>query len=377
MWKMKLLKRSKSTESLYNRRIRVGAADEISKNVVPVAPKRTRKPEKPVAPVVPPRPTEKALANAKRPPTRSRYIELELSGCHATLQDAQGKDQKLVQNGPPVKDRDAQKAQTAAATNPASKRSPPSSRETVQVTQMMKTGNATTARCDTRTTSEKGQSSVTVQRSPSLKENESWTSLDDKTQNGSSNTLPRAQAPRRATVPQVVSSATSSTQFNSTRRGRNVIIINSKEAEYKTRTSWVSRVAQGRSNRNSASTKSEYYSPEDVCHSRPSRPPSVQVAPTGATSLRTPPSAKRSELPRRPEPPKSKLERPFPLPRDKLHTQSLPPSLLTSRQQKEADIAATENEYEYIHCGPRHVIGCSGSANANLYTDNVVQSGEP
>jgi len=240
---------------------------------------------------------------------------------------------------------------------------------------MMKTGNATTAQCDTRTTSEKGQSSMTVQRSPSLKENESWTSLDDKTQNGSSNTLPRAQAPRRATVPQVVSSATSSTQFNSTRRDRNVIIINSKEAEYKTRTSWVSRVAQGRSNRNSASTKSEYYSPEDVRHSRPSRPPSIQVAPTGATSLRTPPSAKRSELPRRPEPPKSKLERPFPLPRDKLHTQSLPPSLLTSRQQKEADIAATENEYEYIHCGPRHVIGCNGSANANLYTDNVVQSG--
>ena len=364
MWKLKLIKRSKSTESLYNRRIRVGEADEKSKK--PVAPKRARKLEKPVAPAVPPRPTEKALANAKRTPTRSRYVEVDLSGCHTTLQDARGNGSsspKLIPNTPPMKDRttkDTQKAQTTKLVQ----RSPLSSRETLQDAQSCQ---ATTAH---RTASENSPSSLTVQRSPSLKES---TESDDHTQRGSSSTLPRA-APRRATVPQVVTSAVGNTQSNS-RRDRKVTVINSKEAEYKARTSWVSRTAKGRSTRHDANTKSEYYSPEDVRHSRPSRPPSIQIAPTGAyTSLRPPaPNARRSEPPRRPEPPKYKLERPLPLPKDKLVSQSLPSSPLISRQQTEA----ADNEYEYIPFEPRRVIVFNGSASSDLYTDNVTQSGEP
>ena len=251
------MKRSKSHEVFSKPKIRVGAADEKSKEV-PAALNRTRKPEKP--PVIPPRPTTKALANAAKRSTsnRGRYVDVDLSEGHVTLRDAQ-------RNGLPVKESAVHVIDSHTVTGTyvslkLAQLSPlPSSRETLQGAVVTQTGNATTTRC-TRAASENNPSSVQRLQSPPLK---------------------------------------------------------------------------------------------------------------GKSSLLPPSRAKRSEPPPRPEPPKHHLDKPLPLPRNKLLTQSLQSSIATSRQQREADIAA----YDYIKFEPRHVIVHNESANASLYTET--QSGEP
>lgn len=234
-------------------KIRVGAADEKSKEV-PAALNRTRKPEKP--PVIPPRPTTTALANAAKrsASNRGRYVDVDLSGGHVTLRD----------DGLPVKESAVHVIDSHSLTGTyvslkLAQLSPlPSSRETLQGAVVTQTGNATTTQC-TRAEFENNPSSVQRLRSP----------LKDK---------------------------------------------------------------------------------------NPLLPPS---------------RAKSTEPPPRPEPPKHHLDKPLPLPRNKLLTQSLQSSIVISRQQREADIAA----YDYIKFEPRHVIVHNESANASLYTET--QSGEP
>jgi len=243
------MKRSKSKP-----KIRVGAADEKSKEV-PAALNRTRKPEKP--PVIPPRPTTKALANAAKRSASNlgRYVDVDLSGGHVTLRD----------DGLPVKESAVHVIDSHTQTGTyvslkLAQLSPlPSSRETLQGTVVTETGNATTTQC-TRAAFENNPSSVQRLRSPPLK---------------------------------------------------------------------------------------------------------------GKNSLPPPSRAKNTEPPPRPEPPKHHLDKPLPLPRNKLLTQSLQSSIVISRQQREADIAA----YDYIKFEPRHVIVHNESANASLYTET--QSGEP
>lgn len=234
-------------------KIRVGAADEKSKEV-PAALNRTRKPEKP--PVIPPRPTTTALANAAKRSAcnRGRYVDVDLSGGHVTLRD----------DGLPVKESAVHVIDSHSQTGTyvslkLAQLSPlPSSREKLQGAVVTQTGNATTTQC-TRAEFENNPSSVQRLRSPPLKDK------------------------------------------------------------------------------------------------NPLLPPS---------------RAKSTEPPPRPEPPKHH-DKPLPLPRNKLLTQSLQSSIVISRQQREADIAA----YDYIKFEPRHVIVHNESANASLYTET--QSGEP
>lgn len=151
--------------------------------------------------------------------------------------------------------------------------------------------------------------------------------LDACTEYSSINSLPRTVASYRSSVPQMVTSAS----CNSLRRDRNkMTVINVRDPDYNVvhRTSLVN----GATN-----------------HRKP---------PSGATST-PPPSVKKPDPPRRPELPKSRLERgPMPLPKSKnppamQATLSLP---LNSKQ-----------EYEYIDMEQRRVV-------CNLADTNAVHS---
>ena len=286
---------------------------------------RSRADEK-VKPVVPPRPTVEALANAKRSPILGGYVEVDLSGYHATLQDAQG-------NGSPKLVKDTHTVTYAAVK--FAQRSPLSSRD-APVTQVTQTGNAKTTQRAAR---------APFQNSPSRSPGKKSSAVDGHKLKRLSSTFPRTTR----NVRQLVTSA-SSTQRN-LRRDRKVTVINTctKEAKSKPATSLVPRTTKSGSSgyRNSASTTSDHeydYPAEDILL-RLSRPPTLQVAPTGA-SLSQPraPCSKRSEPSRR-----FKHEKPIPLPRSKQHTE---PSIAISRQQRVADIA----QYDYVHFKPRHVI---------------------
>ena len=145
----------------------------------------------------------------------------------------------------------------------------------------------------------------------------------------SSDSLPRTVASYRSSVPQMVTSVS----CNSLRRDRKkMTVINVREPHYNVvhRTSLVNLTTTN--------------------HRKP---------PSGATSTPPPPSVKKPDPPKRPELPKSRLERgPMPLPMSKnppamQATLSLP---LTSKQ-----------EYEYIDTEQRRVI-------CNLADTNAVHS---
>ena len=440
-WK---LRRSKSVEALSNQRIRITAADEKCKSdekckkTSKMFGTLTRKSGEKFAPVVPPRPTEKAIANAKRSPTRKRYVELDLSGGDT---DGQSAPQLIPQTDPGAAEYVGQRSRSLPT----------------------KVAQTSTAR-STRTASvsaglENGvSSSRLIQRSPSVKASLSSSTYACAGSIQSACTLPRSSPTgRRASAP------TTPAAINS-KRDRKVTGINAKESVYKPRTSSLNGTAnpgspcssrksetlppkhlQFRSFRHPSpgspcssrksepalttrdlqlrypspsgspcssrksefmtrevyishsplesprsSRKSEYIKPKDLylrhpspaspCSSRKSEPAlttrdhqprhtSPASSPASATPTpSSPSSAKRSEAPKRPEPPK--IERaPVPLPRTKKRNGQYSATVLslTSRQE---EVKAEENDYEYIHFEPRHVVV------PNAYLDTESKAGK-
>ena len=212
-----------------------------------------------VKPVIPPRPTVEALANAKRSPIVGRYVEVDLSGDHATLQDAQGNGSpKLVL---PVKENTLRVKDTHTVNYAALKfaqRSPLSSRDAVQGSPVTQTGNATTTQRAARAPAFENSPS-SVQRSRSRSPGKKSSAVDDHKQK-------RLRRGRRVTVINKVT----------------VINTCTKEAESKPATSLVPRTTKRSSHRNSAT--SEYDYPAEDILLRPSWPPTLQVARTEASS---------------------------------------------------------------------------------------------
>ena len=273
--------------------------DNMCKKPGPLAPTRARKAAD--TPVVPPRPTERAIEKAKRSQPRKRYVELDFSNGHTTLQEVQASYRTAQGNRlsslKPAQQPGKQQRATVVQTGPP-----------VCATKAGSTG----------TVSENHLASSRLVQQP-LKER----SLDACTEY-SSNSLPRTVASYRSSVPQMVTSASG----NSLRRDRKkVTVINVREPDYNVvhRTSLANRTTN---------------------HRKP---------PSGATSTPPPPSVKKPDPPKRPELPKSRLERgPMPLPRSKnppamQATLSLP---LTSKQ-----------EYEYIDTELRRVVYNSAHTN--------------
>ena len=438
-WK---LRRSKSVEALSNQRIRITGTDEKCK--IDEKCKKTskgfgtltRKSAEKFAPVVPPRPTEKAIANAKRSPTRKRYVELDLSSEHKNSQSA---PQLIPQTDPGTAEYVGQRSRSLPAK--VAQTSTSRSARTASVSAVLENRVA---------------SSRLVQRSPSMKASSSMSTDACAGCIQSGSTLPRTSPSyRRASAP------ATSAAINS-KRDRKVTGIN--ESEYKPRTSLLNRTAnpgspcssrksetlkpkdlQFRSFRHpspgspgspSSSRKSDtalttrdrhpspsgspcssrksepmttdlylrhpslgspcsgrkseplkprdlylrHPSPGSPCSSRKSEPAlttrdhqprhtSPASSPASATPApSSPSSAKRSEAPKRPEPPK--IERaPVPLPRTKKRNGQYSATVLslTSRQE---EVKTEENDYEYIHFEPRHVVV------PNAYLDTESKAGK-
>ena len=441
-WK---LRRSKSVEALSNQRIRITGTDEKCK--IDEKCKKTskgfgtltRKSAEKFAPVVPPRPTEKAIANAKRSPTRKRYVELDLSSEH---KNSQSTPQLIPQTDPGTAEYVGQRSRSLPAK--VAQTSTSRSARTASVSAVLENRVA---------------SSRLVQRSPSMKASSSMSTDACAGCIQSASTLPRTSPSsyRRASAPATPAAI-------NLKRDRKVTGMN--ESEYKPRTSLLNRTANPGSP--CSSRKSETLKPKDLqfrsfrhpspgspgspsssrksdtalttrdrhpspngspCSSRKSEPMTTDLylrhpslgspcssrkseplkprdlylrhpspgspcssrksesaltlrdlqlrhtspasSPANATPILSSLSAKRPEAPKRPELPQPKVERaPVPLPRTKKQssqysTTQVPP--LISRQE---EVKAADNDYEYIHFEPRHVVV------PNAYLDTESKAGE-
>lgn len=285
-WK---LRRSKSVEALSNQRIRITATDEKCK--IDEKCKKTskgfgtltRKSAEKFAPVVPPRPTEKAIANAKRSPTRKRYVELDLSGEHKNSQSA---PQLIPQTDPGTAEYVGQRSRSLPAK--VAQTSTSRSTRTASVSAVLENRVA---------------SSRLVQRSPSMKASSS-TSTDACAECiQSAGTLPRTSpSNRRASAPATPAAINS-------KRDRKVTGINANESEYKPRTSLLNRTANSGSP--CSSRKWETLQPKDLQfrsfrHPSPGSPGSPSSSRKSDTALTTrdrhpspsgsPGSSRKSEL---------------------------------------------------------------------------------
>lgn len=254
-------------------------------------------------PVVPPRPTERAIEKAKRSQPRKQYVELDLPSGRTTLQEVQASHRTAQGN-------------SSSSLKPAQQ---PSKQ------QRAKAGS-------TGAVSENPLASSRFVQQP-LKER----SLDACTEYSSINSLPRTVASYRSSVPQMVTSASCSSLR---RRDRNkMTVINVRDPDYNVvhRTSLVNTTTN---------------------HRKP---------PSGATATPPPPpSVKKPDPPRRPELPKSRLERgPMPLPRSKN-----PPSMQATLSLP----LNSKQEYEYIDTEQRRVVCNLAKFNTNAVHSTSLKS---